>query len=64
MDEIEIEIEINNDGVMLINRQDNKQNAALLLFMEELGASNIDELKDFLKENDVDLLFGDEILCG
>ena len=60
----EIEIEISNEGVMLINRQDNEHNAALLLLMEELEASNIDELKDFLKRNDVDLLFGNEILCG
>jgi len=60
----EIEIEINNEGVMLINRQDDKHNAALLSLMEEIGASNITELEDFLKKNDVELLFGDEILCG
>lgn len=64
MEEIEIEIEINEDGVVLINRQDNKHNAALLSLMEDIGASNLEEIKDFLEENDVDLLFGDEILCG
>ena len=63
-DEIEIEIEINDDGVVLINRQGNKHNIALLDFLSDLEAANIDELKDFLKESDVDLLFGDEILCG
>lgn len=60
----EIEIEINQDGVMLINRQDDSHNTDLLSLMETLGASNIDELKYFLKGNDVELLFGDEILCG
>lgn len=60
----EIEIEISNDGVMLINRQGNEHNAALLSLMEDLGVSNIDELKDFLKRSNVELLFGDEILCG
>ena len=64
MEEIEIEIEINEDGVVLINRQDNKHNAALLSLMEDIGASNLEEIKDFLEENDVNLLFGDEILCG
>lgn len=60
----DIEIEINNDGVMLINRQENNHNLALLSLMEELGASNINELKNFLKRSDVTLLFGEEILCG
>lgn len=64
MEEIEIEIEINEDGVVLINRQNNKHNAALLSLMEDIGPSNLEEIKDFLKGNDVDLLFGDEILCG
>jgi len=60
----EIEIEINNEGVMLINRQDDTHNALLLSLMREIGASNIEELECFLKENEVELLFGDEILCG
>lgn len=60
----EIEIEINNDGVMLINRQSDQHNAALFSLMKQIGASNIAELEDFLKENEVDLVFGDEILCG
>lgn len=62
--EEEIEIEINNDGVMLINRQGNKHNAILFEIMQEIGVSNIDQIEDFLKENNIDLLFGDEVLCG
>lgn len=60
----EIEIEINEEGIMLINRQDDGHNAILLSLMKTLGASNIDELEDFLKRGGIDLLFGDEILCG
>lgn len=60
----ELEIEINEDGVMIINRKDNDHNDLLLELMKEIEASNIDELKDFLKHNNIDLLFGDEILCG
>lgn len=60
----EIEIEINNEGIMLINRQDDAHNALLLSLMREIGASNIEELECFLKESEVELLFGDEILCG
>ena len=60
----EIEIEINEEGVMLINRQDDQHNSLLLSLMETLDASNIEELEDFLKRGGVDLLFGDEIFCG
>ena len=60
----EIEIEINQDGVMLINRQGNEHNISLLDFLSDIEPANIAEIKDFLKENDVDLLFGEEILCG
>ncbi len=64
MTDEEIEIEITNEGVMLINRQGNEHNIFLLDFLSDIDPANIDEIKEFLKENDVNLLFGDEILCG
>ena len=61
---MDIEIEINEDGTMLINRQGSEHNAELLELLEGINASNISSLEDFLSSSDVDLLFGDEILCG
>lgn len=60
----EIEIEINDDGTVLINRQKVDHNKFLLELLSDINPSNIDEIQEFLKENNVDLLFGDEILCG
>ena len=60
----DIEIEINDDGTVLINRQELDHNKSLLEFLSDINPSNIDEIKDFLRENNVDLLFGEEILCG
>ncbi len=60
-----MEIEILPNGKIRFSRNDKQSNDNLLLILQQMGVTNLDELTEFFEESDkIEKIFGKESLCG